>query len=278
VSRLGRVQPGTGVATQYCLPVSQVNEITSGPDGAIWFAFYSYDANGATTERGIGRMTTDTTAPCPTASAQGGTTTGSSTSGATSQPQQPAQSPTQPGAVPVLGKTAVITPIKGAVRVRLPRTRRFVPVSAALTIPLGSEIDVTRAAAHVNVAVDQQGGTKAVDLSGGRVLIVQKLRPRPLTVLRLSEPLGCGSGARARVAKRKKPTQSSIHASDDGGPFQTEGRHAAGTSRGTEWTTTDTCRATTIAVQQDIVDVRDFERKKTVTVTAGHRYTARARR
>jgi hypothetical protein len=62
------------------------------------------------------------------------------------------------------------------------------------------------------------------------------------------------------------------------GRFRTRGRYAAGTVRGTQWTTTDRCDGTLIAVQQHSVLVTDFVKHITVLVAAGHRYLARARR
>jgi hypothetical protein len=60
------------------------------------------------------------------------------------------------------------------------------------------------------------------------------------------------------------------------GRFRTRGRYAAATVRGTGWTTTDYCDGTLVSVQRDVVSVLDLVRHKTVTVTAGHSYFAKA--
>ena len=60
------------------------------------------------------------------------------------------------------------------------------------------------------------------------------------------------------------------------GKFQTRGRYAAATVRGTVWTTTDYCDGTLVSVQRGVVSVQDLVRHKTVTVTAGHSYFAAA--
>jgi hypothetical protein len=62
------------------------------------------------------------------------------------------------------------------------------------------------------------------------------------------------------------------------GRFRTRGRYGSGTVRGTQWTTTDRCDGTLIAVQFHSVLVTDFVKHVTVLVTAGHSYLARARR
>jgi hypothetical protein len=60
------------------------------------------------------------------------------------------------------------------------------------------------------------------------------------------------------------------------GRFRTRGRYAAGTVRGTQWTTSDRCDGTLIAVQVHSVLVTDLVRHKTILVRAGHHYLAKA--
>ncbi len=46
--------------------------------------------------------------------------------------------------------------------------------------------------------------------------------------------------------------------------------------RGTQWTTTDQCNGTLIAVQVHAVEVTDFVKHITILVGAGHHYLALA--
>ena len=48
--------------------------------------------------------------------------------------------------------------------------------------------------------------------------------------------------------------------------------------RGTIWLVQDQCDGTLTKVTRGTVQVRDFKRKKTITVKAGHSYLARAQR
>ena len=50
----------------------------------------------------------------------------------------------------------------------------------------------------------------------------------------------------------------------------------AATVRGTKWTVVDRCDGTLTKVNRGEVAVRDFRRKKTITVSAGRSYLARA--
>jgi hypothetical protein len=61
------------------------------------------------------------------------------------------------------------------------------------------------------------------------------------------------------------------------GHFSTRGRYAAGTVRGTQWTTTDRCDGTLIAVQLHSVLVTDLVKHITLLIKAGHQYLAHAR-
>ena len=62
------------------------------------------------------------------------------------------------------------------------------------------------------------------------------------------------------------------------GKFRTNGKYSSATVRGTIWLVQDRCDGTLTKVKRGTVQVRDFKRKKTVTVKAGHSYLARAQR
>ena len=62
------------------------------------------------------------------------------------------------------------------------------------------------------------------------------------------------------------------------GKFRTNGKYSSATVRGTIWLVQDRCEGTLTKVKRGTVAVRDFKRKKTVSVKAGHSYLARAQR
>ena len=59
------------------------------------------------------------------------------------------------------------------------------------------------------------------------------------------------------------------------GRFQTRGRYAAATVRGTYWLTADRCDGTVTQVKQGVVQVSDIPAKKQVTLRAGKSYLAK---
>jgi hypothetical protein len=91
----------------------------------------------------------------------------------------------------------------------------------------------------------------------------------------------CGSGAAGRATRA--PLQRSRRTvrrlwSNARGRFRTVGRSSAATVRGTIWLTQDRCDGTLTRVRRGRVVVRDFRARRTITLTAGEQYLARARR
>jgi hypothetical protein len=182
---------------------------------------------------------------------------------------------------PRFGHTLNIGLVSGTVIVTPPGKQPFKLGTHDRNIPIGSLLDTThgrvdlRAAAAPGTAgtanvqdaefykgtfrVRQAPGSKVTDilLAGGNTaackpqIAAQAARALPHRVLRL-----LGASGKGR--------------------FRTKGRYAAATVRGTVWTTTDYCDGTLVSVQRDVVSVLDLVRHKTVTVTAGHSYFAKA--
>ena len=178
---------------------------------------------------------------------------------------------------PVAGRTGNASVVSGTVLVRLPGTGKFVKLTDATTIPVGSQLDTKRGTLKLTVALRASGAKASANLSGGRFLFGQKAGKGKLrTDLSLKggsfkgcPPPGKGGSARRRTIRYLK-TQAN-------GKFNVIGRHSSGVERGTTWTTKDTCTTTTTSVKAGSVAVRDFGRRKTVIVRAGKTYVARAR-
>ena len=185
---------------------------------------------------------------------------------------------------PVFGKTANVVPVSGRVLVRLPGQHKFISLSSARALPLGSLVDTTAGKVRLTSARSSTGGTESGVFYGG-VFRVTQTRARSgvragqlvgLTVLTLAgpRPSGCASArGRAGIAK-KRPRERRLwgHAK---GNFRTVGGSASATVRGTEWLTEDTCAGTLIRVVHGVVSVDDFVRHRTFLLHAGHSYVAR---
>jgi hypothetical protein len=81
------------------------------------------------------------------------------------------------------------------------------------------------------------------------------------------------------AAKKPKPKKPVRRLWGSGkGNFTTKGKYAAATVRGTTWLIADFKDGTRVYVKRGLVTVRDFVKKKTVKVKAGHSYFAASKK
>jgi len=171
---------------------------------------------------------------------------------------------------PEQGKSVVAGKVSGTVRIRL-GNGKFRTLGPNEEIPLGSTIDATKGRVRLTSAAGG-GKTQTADFYKGQFKITQTKGKKPITQLELNAPLSCGGKASA-AAKKKRKVRSLW--GDGKGRFRTKGRRAAATVRGTKWFTQDKCDSTKITVKRGVVQVRDFVKRKNVTVRKGHSYVAR---
>jgi hypothetical protein len=151
-------------------------------------------------------------------------------------------------------------------------------------VPSGAIVDARGGSIVLRTAVDAAGHTQAARIGGAVFEVRQPKDGKGMTdlILRGGRPKGCpatGSAAMARAAvapaAKSNSHSSGLWAHDDHGRFRSRGRNSVATVRGTEWTTTETCRGTVTKVAKGAVDVFDRHTKHTVRVRAGHSYLAR---
>ena len=204
------------------------------------------------------------------------------------EPQATATAEWQGSSPPVQGFSAGVRPVSGTVKIKLPpgttlskakalgltgAASKFVRLTGAHTVPLGSTLDTARGTVNLLSAAGSK--FQAGNFNGGQFKFTQTRR-NPLTVLTMvgGGLNGCSTrvprgGSAAR--KRRRKLFGNAH-----GRFRTRGRNSSATVRGTKWTVTDTCSGTLTVVSRGVVVVRDFTRRKSRTVKAGHRYFAKA--
>jgi hypothetical protein len=201
-----------------------------------------------------------------------------------------------PPAPPVPGKSVVASVVSGTVLVKYPPGSApagaspgngFVPFNGAANLPVGSQLDTRKGRVKLTSAADSGGKkTQASDFYDG-VFQVRQAAPKKskkpqalFTDIVLKGQLSRSSCARARAAavdKKKGPKSVLGKLWGNGkGKFRTTGKYSSATVRGTIWLTQDECDGTLTKVKRGVVQVRDFKRKKTLTVKTGHSYLARA--
>jgi hypothetical protein len=151
-----------------------------------------------------------------------------------------------------------VAPVTGHVFVRLPRSSSYLPLLARKVIPVGSAVNTTHGAVDLTSQGAPGVGLQKGTFNGAAFIVAQPrsgetdlalIGGRPRSVCRV--PVR----TRAAVTAVSPTVLRTLHARAHG-RFRTTGQYAAATIRGTVWTTTDTCDATTISDQKDIVHTR----------------------
>lgn len=187
---------------------------------------------------------------------------------------------------PHFGHTLDIGLVSGRVIVTPPGKQPFELGVQDQNVPIGSLLDTTRGRVDLRAApppASTTGTARAAKVEDaefykGKFTVRQ---PAGATVTQIRLAGGnrsvCSESARPPAQRRALPHRVlRLLGASGHGKFQTRGRYAAATVRGTIWTTTDYCDGTRVSVQRGVVSVQDFVRHTTVTVTAGHSYFARA--
>jgi hypothetical protein len=195
----------------------------------------------------------------------------------TTLPAQQAFLPSLPQPdTPELGHSVTVAAGSGQVLVRIPGAAAPTALKGGALVPVGSIVDTRHGTAALTTAV-AGGTTQTGSFHGGVFQVRQAIGAHGLTELALRGRLpSCRSGAaRAAAATSKRPPRV-LWGHDNHGRFRTRGSNAVITVRGTTWYVADRCDGTLTRVTQGSVAVRDLHRHRTVVVTAGHRYLAKA--
>ncbi len=216
-------------------------------------------------------------------------------------------------APPVLGKTVNVTLVSGVVYVELPpgatlasaasvspfvpfalgaqafealtKGRTFVPLTEARQIPVGSILETTHGVVGITTATtaSRKGKLQSGDFEAGIFKLLQGRRQKGLTELNIIDnhsasqvcaAVGKKGKGGAYAAKLSSKTLGRVNASAHG-RFTVRGQYSAATVRGTVWNVGNRCEGTFTHVTRGVVSVRDFVRRKTITLFTGQSYLAR---
>jgi len=191
---------------------------------------------------------------------------------------------------PVEGVSVDLLPIVGTVLVN----GQPIALLVGRQLPFGAIIDATNGTVvlqSIKNGVLQQmqfaggifqvfqlpDGTTQLVLQGGDFSVCQSFKPPKVK-------------AKAKTTKKKKTTRRASSAAvlsnahtvrvlwgNGEGSFQTKGKYAAATVRGTIYEVADRCDGTFTKVERGIVSVHDDALNKDVTVNAGESYLAKAK-
>jgi hypothetical protein len=186
-----------------------------------------------------------------------------------------------PTLAPTLGESVGVAAAQGTVVVRTADGRGVRPLNGAAAIPTGARVDARAGTVELSSAVAADGTPQTATFTGA-IFEVHQDQATGLTriLLKGGDFSACKAtkrraGTAVAAAKKKRKPVRSLWGKDDHGSFQTTGKGAVGTVRGTRWLTQDFCDGTLTRVVEGSVAVRDLRTGKTVVVRAGHSYFAR---
>ncbi len=201
---------------------------------------------------------------------------------------------------PALGQTVNVAPVSGKVLVALPSTAQasiagalegafasankglhFVPLKEARQIPVGSTLEATAGMAKITTATGTKGKTQSGEFGAGIFKLLQNRKQKGLTELnivdnRSSKQVCATVGKKAAVAAKLSSKTLGRLTGSAHGKFTTKGQYSAATVRGTTWSVANQCDGTLTKVSRGEVSVRDFHRRKTITLFSGQSYLAKA--
>jgi hypothetical protein len=181
--------------------------------------------------------------------------------------------PPPAGPKPEPHQTVVVAPVKGRTLIKLPGSKRFVPLDVTKGIPLGSIVDTRHSRVRLS-AIRRAGQPIETALFYGGIFKVTQ--SSSVTQLRLVQKLTCAAPAKKASAARKRVSKRRLWGSGKG-RFRTKGQYSSATVRGTKWLVQDSCAKTLTRVARGIVAVQDFVRHRAKLVRAGQSYMARKR-
>jgi hypothetical protein len=218
--------------------------------------------------------------------------------------QTPADPPPPP---PVLGKTANIAPVSGIVYIELPpgatlasfaraplptqafaaltKGRSFIPLTEARQIPFGSILEASKGVAKITTATtaSPKGKVQFGNFGAGIFKLLQARKQKGLTELDVIDNhsarqvcASTGKGKKASIASHASSKVLGRLSANSHGHFTGRGQYSAATVRGTTWSVQNRCDGTLTHVVRGTLSVRDFHKRKTVTLFTGQSYLARA--
>ena len=205
-------------------------------------------------------------------------------------PTPTSSTPTSPALPPpVEGRNVDVVRVSGTVLIRVPPSRKFVPLDpAGVQLPVGAEVDTTKGRVRIVAATAPTGlATETADFYGGIFKVTQPASGKGRVDVTLTGALGhcskftsrSAGGAKTKKGKAKPGPKSRFVWGDGHGQFRTVGQRGSAAVRGTKWQVQDRCDGSTlVTVARGIVAVADSLKHKTVLVRAGHSYLIRAHR
>ena len=182
---------------------------------------------------------------------------------------------------PLAGSAASVTLPDSTLPADLASAGARVPDGSVVRAPTGNPVQLVAAAPATGRDGTGDGAIQAQVTGTFALLPPDRTGEAAVTLGLRGAALDCGRGATARSAAKKKAKRRKsgrkISMTNRGGKVRANGKYASGLTRRTEWSMQETCAGTLTIVKKGQVEVRDLVRRRTILVSPGKPYLARAR-
>lgn len=182
---------------------------------------------------------------------------------------------------PVAGQTFNVEPVDGTIELQCPGEDQSSRLTSFKQIPMGCLVNTRHGTIALTSSKGSSGDLQDADFWGGVFVVTQKEGDDQEVELKLAGKRMCEKRSTARkngVARASGSKRGGRRAWGSGkGNYETSGSYGSATVRGTTWLVVDRCDASTlIRVAEGTVWARDFLKDKTVVLTEGEQYIAKA--
>jgi hypothetical protein len=183
--------------------------------------------------------------------------------------------------LPVAGESVNLEPVEGTVELQCPGEDQYSRLTSFKQVPFGCLVNTRYGVVDLTASKGSSGDLQEGHFWGGVFVVSQehgdneavelKLAGRRMCERRGSQGKGGVTVSRARRGGGRKVWGSGK------GNYKTSGSYGSATVRGTTWLVVDRCDASTlIKVAEGTVWARDFVKDKSLVLTAGQQYIAKA--
>jgi hypothetical protein len=183
--------------------------------------------------------------------------------------------------LPVAGETVNLEPVEGTVELQCPGEDQYSRLTSFKQVPLGCLINTRHGTVDLTASKGSSGELQGGHFWGGLFVVGQESGDNEAVDLKLAGRRMCErrnspSGRMATLSRARRGGGRKVWGSGKGN-YTTSGSYGSATVRGTTWLVVDRCDSSTlIKVTEGTVWARDFVKEKSIVLTAGQQYIAKA--
>jgi hypothetical protein len=183
--------------------------------------------------------------------------------------------------LPVAGETVNLEPVEGTVELQCPGEDQSSKLTSFKQVPFGCLINTRNGVVDLTASKGSSGELQGGHFWGGVFVVSQEAGDNEAVELKLAGRRMCErrnspNTHGATVSSARRGGGRKVWGSGKGN-YKTSGSYGSATVRGTTWLVVDRCDSSTlIKVTEGTVWARDFVKQKSIVLTAGQQYVAKA--